>query len=146
MIKQLTIIAFISGLFHSCIKEKDKPDLVADNTNMLTAGVWHFTYYNYYGGIPSTVTTYADLPNCRKDDLRIFNKDGTGEYNEGPTKCDSIYPQTQPVQWKFLNKYASSINLNGEEYYIDKLDAHEFRIHLKHLDPYAPEISFGYSR
>jgi hypothetical protein len=96
--------------------------------------------------VPTVYITYANLPSCRQDDQRKFNNDGTGEKNEGPTKCNSIDPQSQAVQWRFLTKYANTIELSGEEYYIDQLDDHNFKFHKKHSDPYAPEISYGYRR
>ena len=145
MKKQLIIIAFISGSFFSCTKEKAKTDPVVEKTNILTDGVWHFTDYKYNGGIANTITTYNDLPGCRQDDLRSFYKDGTGEINEGPTKCNSTDPQSQSVQWKFLDNHALSIQLNGEEYYIDKLETHEFRFHRK-IIPFTADISYGFSR
>lgn len=147
MKKQLIIIAFIFGLFISCSKNNTKTDPLVEKTNILTESSWYFTDYYRNDGIGTIVTTYADLPNCRKDDFRTFKKDGTGENNEGPTKCNVTDPQSQPVQWRFLNNYATSIELNGVEYYIDKLETHEFRFRKKPAYPGDPnQISYGYSR
>ena len=139
-------MALISGLFVSCFKENFDKDNIPEKTNLLTSGDWHFTDYKYYGGFPSSYTSYYDLAGCRKDDVQRFNRDGSGEINEGPTKCDSIAPQSKYVQWEFLNSHAASIEINQEEYWIDKLDAHEFKISRKHPDPYKPEISYGFTR
>jgi hypothetical protein len=141
--KKQRIILIVSFLFVSCTKNTREPDWIKINTEILTSGVWQFSDYKYDG---YTYVTYANLPACRQDDLRSFNRDGTGETNEGATKCNSTDPQSQQVQWRFLTKYANTIELSGDEYYIDQLDDHEFKFHKKHLDPYAPEISYGYSR
>ena len=144
MKKQMGVL-IISLLFVSCTKNTKDPDWIAINTEILTSGIWQFSDYRYDDGF-SSIVTYASLPACRQDDQRKFNNDGTGEKNEGPTKCNSTDPQTQSVQWRFLTKYANTIELSGDEYYINQLDAHNFKFHKKHLDPYAPEISYGYSR
>ena len=71
---------------------------------------------------------YATYPDCRKDDYRHFNESGTVELNEGPSKCNSTDPQSQSMQWRFLNQYQTRIEINGEEYIIDRLENNEFRI------------------
>jgi hypothetical protein len=117
---------------------------VPTNTEILSSGVWHFSDYTHWETLNTTY--WNDLPDCRKDDQRIFNSDGTGEMNEGPTKCDSTDPQSQSVKWKFLNSTADKIEMNGVDYIIDQLDAHEFKFHTQRLDPYDDQTSYGYSK
>lgn len=89
---------------------------------------------------------YATLPGCRKDDYRRFNKDGTAEINEGASKCNSTDPQSQFIQWKFLNNYGTRIEINGREYNVDRLEENEFRISTYNTDPYAPESTIIFGR
>jgi hypothetical protein len=133
-------------LLISCTKPKET-DWVAVNTQYLTAGVWQFSSYSYYGSFPSTHTTYADLPACRQDDQARFYADGSGEINEGPTTCNVGNPQTNSIQWRFTDQIAHEIEISGIVYYIDKLDAHHFEYHKKTpMINYGSEVSHGYSR
>ena len=140
----LVILPLLSLI--SCSKPKET-DWVAVKTQYLTSGVWQFSSYSYYGGFPSTHTTYADLPACRQDDQVRFNVDGSGENNEGPTLCNTGNPQTKSFQWRFTDQIAHEIEISSVVYYIDKLDAHHFEYHLKTpLLNYGSEVSYGYSR
>lgn len=144
--KKSTAAFLLTLLFVSCQKPKDSTDILAEKTNFLTAGVWHFTGYRYNNGIGSIVTTYTDLPACRQDDLRSFTKNGTGDMNEGPTKCNSTDPQSIAVQWYFVNAQTNWININGTEYIVNMLDNTTFDINKRRTDPYDPEINYLYSR
>lgn len=144
--KTPTAVFFLILLFASCKKTKDSTDTLAEKTGFLTAGVWHFTGYTRNDGIGSVVVTYSSLPACRQDDLRSFNNNGTGEVNEGPTKCNSSDPQSSAVQWNFVNGQINRININGTEYEIYKLDNTTFDFSVRRTDPYASEINYVYSR
>ena len=133
-------------LFTACMKEKESVDLVAEKTSFLTAGVWHFTGYTRNDGIGSVVLTYSSLPACRQDDQRNFNNNGTGEVNEGATKCNSSDPQSSAVQWNFVNGAPTLININGTEYTIHRLDNNTFDFSVRRTDPYASEINYVYTR
>ena len=51
--------------------------------------------------VNSMTDFYAFLPACTKDDLTKFNSDGTVNFDEGATKCDSGDPQTTYGTWSF---------------------------------------------
>jgi hypothetical protein len=144
-LRKLLLALVIALYFFSCTKDKPK-DWVLTNTQFLTAGVWHFSNYDYEGGILTQHITYADLPACRQDDEKTFLSSGQGESNEGPTKCNPGDPQSTTLHWLFMDQYAHLIEINGTEYYIDQLDDHQFKYHLKNPDPYASDISYGYIR
>ena len=144
--KTQTAIFFLILLIASCKKTKDSTDTLAEKTSFLTAGVWHFTGYTRNDGIGSLVVTYNSLPDCRKDDLRSFNNNGSGEVNEGPSKCNSADPQSSAVQWNFVNSQINLISINGTEYKINKLDNTTFDFSFRRTDPYDPEINYIYSR
>ena len=140
--KNYSLIFFLLLLEMPACKKKvpDKPD----KTTLLTTGNWRLTDYYYRNAI--TTVTFSSLPDCRKDDYRIFNRDGTGEVNEGPTKCNSGDLQTHPMQWRFTNESFTRIDINGTEYIIGKLDDNNFQFHTPFTDPYAPETNYEYSK
>ena len=141
------ILGILTALILISCSKPTETDWVAVNTGYLTAGVWQFSSYSYYGGFPTTHTTYSDLPACKQDNQVRFNVDGSGETNEGPTTCNVGDPQTRSLSWRFTDQHAHEIEISGTLYYIDKLDAHHLEYHLKTpLLNYGSEISYGYSR
>ena len=142
MKKNVAAILFLLIALPSCKKETTPNVSKAD---ILTAGTWRLTYM-----MVTTVTgdydAYASYPDCRKDDFFRFNKDGTEEINEGPTKCNSADPQIQIKQWRFLNSYESRIEIDGEAYYVDWIKDDEFRFHSVTTDPWLSPRVIKYSR
>ena len=63
---------------------------------------------------------YIILDACIKDNYGIFKPDGTGEDNEGPTKCDLTDPQTSSFSWSLKNN-DSILVMDGDEFTIDQL-------------------------
>lgn len=116
-----------------------------NRTNILTTGTWRITA-STLRTILGTSDVYATYPDCRKDDYRHFNNDGTAELNEGPSKCNGTDPQSRLIQWKFLNNYGGRIELNGSEYIVDRLENNTFKISTANTDPYAPEWVITFSR
>lgn len=144
--KKSTAAFILILLFVSCEKSENSPDILSEKTNLLTAGVWHLTDYSHNTGIANIVVTYNSLPACKQDDLRSFNKDGTGDLNEGPTKCNSTDPQSIAVQWNFVNGQTNRININGIKYSVDKLDNTTLDISKIRTDPYDTDRRYVYSR
>ena len=142
MKKNVAAILFLLMALPSCKKETTPNVSKAD---ILTAGTWRLTYLMVYA-VSGDYDAYAGYPGCRKDDFFRFNKDGTEEINEGPTKCNSSDPQIQIKQWKFLNSYESRIEIDGVEYVVDWIKDDEFRFHTPYTDPYATQRVIKYSR
>ena len=113
--------------------------------DIITAGTWQLTGYTAYE-ITGETDVYSTYTSCRKDDYLKFNKDGTAEINEGPTKCNSTDQQSQLIQWKFLDDSGHKIEINGVEYIIDTLDDNNFRIHTPRRDPYDSQFVKTYGR
>ena len=44
---------------------------------------------------------YPFMDPCEKDDLLVFESDGTGNRDEGAIKCDPLSPQFDPCVWSF---------------------------------------------
>ena len=105
------LLAITSAPFApSCKKDKDNNDNGAKTkTELLTAGPWKYTAcninpaYDYYGDGNATTNIFDIMKSCEKDDFETYKTNGTWEYNEGPSKCDPLYPQIFSEPWSFAN-------------------------------------------
>jgi hypothetical protein len=109
LILSLTVLSVIG--FSSCSDKKtDDPTpgttttTTKSKTELLTSAQWQLIA----GTIVPPITidlfgqtiTFSDLLEfegsepCNKDDIQLFNSDGTITNDEGPTKCDPADPQT----------------------------------------------------
>jgi len=74
-------------------------------TDLLTASAWIMTAATIDPPIEIFGVTfsdlYADMDDCDKDDLLIFNANMTGSNDEGPTKCDPSDPQSEAFNWEW---------------------------------------------
>ncbi len=142
--KKLGILsALFAGIiftgYTSCIKQPvEKGNKLEELRNIITSGPWReisdrrLTILNDYD-------LHWSYPVCRKDDFRRFNKDSTGEVNEGLLKCNSIDPQSRLFHWKFLNKYGTSIQINSEEFIVGTLNDTTLHLSTPYRDPYADQ-------
>jgi hypothetical protein len=113
----LYALALIGLLFTAACK-KEKEDIKPDPTAML-AGKWQLKALtvdppiDWFGAPVRNV--YAQLPACVKDDITIFNANGTVNFDEGASKCQPNDPQTLTGTWAFsADKTKVSITQNGE--------------------------------
>jgi hypothetical protein len=72
------------------------------------------------------IDLYTDYPSCKKDNYYVFNKDGSGEMNEGFTKCNVVDPQSVSFKWAIQNE--TYIWLFGSSWRIITLNESVFRI------------------
>src|SRR4051812_30503431 len=92
--KPKPIAVAFAAIFLIAIPGCKKQSPAADNKlTILTTGTWRLSYYMVYT-VTGSYNAYTTYPDCRKDDLIRFNKDGNEEINEGPTKCNSTDPQS----------------------------------------------------
>ncbi|MBI5857781.1 MAG: lipocalin family protein [Sphingobacteriales bacterium] len=96
MNKLITAIAtgFIFILFIACNKDEDP--VPKTKTELLTQSSWRFGAATLNGSDVS-----SQLQACQKDNIMTFAAAGTGTIDEGPTKCNSGDPQTNPFTWSF---------------------------------------------
>lgn len=105
----LFIAAIVILLFSACKKNNDEPENDGGSAryNILTSGSWRVTAYYmdiYYGGVQIVDDLMESMQDCEKDNLYIFNKNGTLTLDEGPTKCNSAAPQQkQEGTWQLAN-------------------------------------------
>lgn len=65
-------------------------------TDLLTQATWKFSAATVGGTDVSTL-----LQSCQKDNILTFQSNGNGSVDEGPSKCNSGDPQTNPFTWAF---------------------------------------------
>lgn len=93
-------------LFSAC-KKSDSGS--SGNRSILTSGRWRITSSIAVIEYPSPIGTQtadvlSTLPTCQRDNLYIFNGDGTATADEGATKCNSGDPQQKSAgNWSLLN-------------------------------------------
>lgn len=98
--------------FSSCRKEDEKTP-----RDFLTDGQWKITDMELDPGIELVpgfpIKDVYDLvytEDCQKDDLIIFNDDGTITEDEGPVKCDPNAPQSVTESTWAMNDEATTIS------------------------------------
>src|SRR6186997_118448 len=103
MMKTLLFSCCAALVLFSCKKdEKSKT-----KTELLSNGSWHVTAYtvdppiDWDGDGTDESNVYPVIEQCIKDDHTTFFANGTGELDEGSTKCDPNDPQTIPLSWEF---------------------------------------------
>jgi hypothetical protein len=136
------LIPLLLILLIAC-KKQSGPGI--SKTDIISSGNWKLISYSAYT-ITGTTDVYSTYPDCRKDDYLHFNRDGSGEINEGPSKCNSADPQSLFIQWSFTNNTETKIKINGGDYLIDRLDDNNFQIHSISTDPYASQVAKTYSK
>ncbi len=116
-------IMLLSGLIlagTSCSKDEDEKT----NKDLLVGKDWKMTALTINPAVNSMTDFYAFLPACTKDDLTKFNSDGTVNFDEGASKCDSGDPQTTYGTWSFnADQTVLSVTADGltEAYTISEL-------------------------
>lgn len=93
-------MAFYMGLFlvlfSSCGKDDPPPPATKTKTELITSATWKFSDAKVGG---TSVAPF--LQACQKDNTMTFAAAGTGTGDEGPTKCNSADPQSNPFTWNF---------------------------------------------
>lgn len=93
-LKFTIILTLFAITFQTCKKSsssKPKPELLTQTT-------WKFSAATVNG---TDASNYIDA--CQKDNIYTFVTNGTGNVDEGATKCDPGDPQTIPFTWNFAN-------------------------------------------
>lgn len=120
-------------LLFSCKKD----DKSKTRTELLTNGSWHVTAYtvdpaiDFDGDGTDETNVYAVMDECITDDRTTFFANGSGELDEGPTKCSNTDPQTVPLTWSF-DDTEQKLQVEGIEYLIESLT--ENQLVLKEIE------------
>jgi len=98
----LSIISFlaISMVFLLACQKDDNSTSPTPKTNtqLISQTTWKFSLATVSG-----VNVNSSLQPCQKDNIMTFIAAGTGTIDEGPTKCNSGDPQTNPFTWNFAS-------------------------------------------
>jgi hypothetical protein len=98
---RLLMLLSFSFLFIKCNKDDDPGKTTTD----LLVGNWVMTSDNFSPpiGSPPVSELFPFYDACFQDDVYVINANGTGEWNEGATKCDPGDPQSSPFNWALKN-------------------------------------------
>jgi hypothetical protein len=94
--KKLLLFLSISFFIVSC--DKDDDPAPKTKTQLLAQDTWKFSAATVGGADASPF-----LQTCQKDNVMTFNAAGTGNINEGATKCNAPDPQDNPFTWTWQN-------------------------------------------
>ena len=131
--KTLLFICCIVLLLFSCKKDNKSKT----RTELLTNGSWHVTAYtvdpaiDFDGDGTEETNVYAVMDECITDDRTTFFANGTGELDEGATKCSTNDPQTVPLTWTF-DQAEEKLQVKGIEYLIESIT--ENQLVLKEIE------------
>jgi hypothetical protein len=92
------LLAFVLLGSFTLITGCKKDDTTPDTKSVLTSGSWKLTSWTsdpaFPNGSGATIPDlYNQLPSCTKDDLSVFNANGTYNEDEGASKCNPADPQ-----------------------------------------------------
>jgi hypothetical protein len=120
----ILIVATITII--SC-KKDDSENKQKTKAELLTAGPWKRTAlisnpaYDWYADGTFATDVLSVMKPCESDNLDIYRTNGTGETDEGPTKCDQSDPQTWPFTWAFTNNETKLVFYGTDEYNLVEL-------------------------
>lgn len=89
----LALLTLSMFLISSCDKKSTPPKT---KTQLLTQASWKFKSASV-GGVDASSLIQA----CQKDNILVFASAGTGNMNEGASKCNAGDPDTVPFTWSF---------------------------------------------
>jgi Lipocalin-like domain len=88
------LIAANFFIYSSCNKSDYTPPVPKTKTQLLTQSTWKFKSATVSGS-PYTIQA------CQQDNIYTFASAGTGNVDEGPSKCNTSDPQNTPFTWSF---------------------------------------------
>jgi hypothetical protein len=129
----LAMFGLLAIISTSCKKDKDE-----SKTDLLTGGNWQMSAltsdpaFDWFGTPVTNI--YAQLPACIKDDLTVFKTNGTVNFDEGPSKCETNDPQTTTGTWALsTDEKVLSVTTDGEteSWNIEELKGNTFKAHYE---------------
>lgn len=104
-------------ILSSCKKDNVNSN-APSRTELLTSAPWKLIALTFHGdwdadGVvdPVDKDLYPEQEAYVKDDLFMFNADGSGTYDNGPDDLDAV-PQTTTFSWSFYNPASGTIDEN----------------------------------
>jgi hypothetical protein len=117
------LVFAVTIILLSCSKDND----VSFNKDALTNGSWKVSGYmtDYQKDGTYEENTFAILADCEKDNLYTFHADGSGIFDEGPTKCIDGEPQTGTLSWSFTD---GKFKFGSQNYQLEELSESTLRL------------------
>jgi hypothetical protein len=122
------LITLIGAVTMGCEKDKEQTRM-----DLLTSGQWKVISFTLTppididGDGDVDADAYALMDACQKDDYLVFKRDGKYEANEGLTKCDPLDPQSELLDWSFVNEEKELI-MDGDRVTIQELTESRLRL------------------
>jgi hypothetical protein len=128
----LSVLLFSLLIIAGCKEEETAVVPAPTKTALLSASPWITTAITIspgldLGGIIIT-DIYALSDACDNDNLAIYKNDGTGNYDEGTTKCDPLDPQTSAFNWSFNADETQLIEDGQTIYTLNELTATSMKL------------------
>jgi hypothetical protein len=149
----LLILIAATATAVSCKKESGSESKQKTKMELLTSGSWKRTgltatpAYDWYGDGNYATDLLSVMKVCDSDNFDTYKSNGTGDTDEGPTRCDESDPQAWPFVWEFADnetklvfdyfaeytlveltettlKFRSTFDKNGVTYTIDETYSH----------------------
>ena len=149
----LLVLITVTIIALSCKKESGGESKQKTKTELLTSGSWKRTgltsnpAYDWYGDGNYATDLLSVMKVCESDNLDTYKSNGTGDTDEGPTRCDQSDPQAWPFVWEFADnetklildyfgeftleelttttlKFSSTFEENGVTYTIEETYSH----------------------
>ena len=117
----LIMVAAVTTTAVSC-KKDDSESKQKTKTELLTTGSWKRTAlisnpaYDWYADGTFATDVLSVMKSCESDNFDTYRSNGTGETDEGATKCDQGDPQTWSFSWVFADNETKLIFDGFDEY------------------------------
>jgi len=122
-------------------------------TELLTAASWKKTAltsnpaYDWYGDGNYTTDILSIMKVCQADDFDTYRSDGTGDVDEGPTRCDQSDPQAWTFTWAFADNETKLVFDGFNEFNIVELTETTLKVGLTFEESgvtYTQEETYGH--
>lgn len=102
-IKFLFLLASLATMGYNCKKEKDQKTELPVTIRLLTEKPWKLLSYGYDSNKDGLITRDEEtIRDCEKDNISVFNVNGTGIVYENGIVCDRDEKSSQ-FNWSLTN-------------------------------------------
>jgi hypothetical protein len=106
--KALSFFTFLSAalILGSCQKDGSSNTTPKTKTELITSSSWKYNdakIDNDNNGTGDQAIPAGVIESCQTDNTITFTSNGSGNIDEGPTKCDASDPQSLPFTWSFTS-------------------------------------------
>jgi hypothetical protein len=138
------ILAAMASLFFSvsCSNKDTNPPAPKTKTELLTQASWKFKSITANGADASSY-----IQACQRDNILIFSATGgNGTVDEGPAKCNTGDPQTNPFTWSFasgetvINISTPLFTNGGTSLTLISLTETELVVSVPYVPPVGPTV------